>query len=47
VTREVAVRELAAQLAAMTQSEAAAKNDESIVGQEARIANLLSSLLQK
>jgi len=47
VTREVAVRELAAQLAEMTQSEAAAKNDENIVGQEARIANLLSSLLQK
>lgn len=47
VTREVAVRELAAQLAEMTQSEAAAKNDESIIGQEARIANLLSALLQK
>jgi hypothetical protein len=47
VTREVAVRELAAQLAEMTQSDAAAKNDESVIGQEARIANLLSALLQK
>jgi NlpC/P60 family len=47
VTRDVAVRELAAQLAEMTQSEAAANHDESVIGQEARIANLLSALLQK
>lgn len=47
VTREVAVRELAANLAEMAQSEAAAKRDESVIGQEARIANLLSALLQK
>jgi hypothetical protein len=31
----------------MTQSEAAANHDESVIGQEARIANLLSALLQK
>jgi len=47
VTREVAVRELAANLAEMTQSEAAANHDESVIAQEARIANLLSALLQK
>jgi hypothetical protein len=47
VTRDVAVRELAANLAEMTQSEAAANHDESVVAQEARIANLLSALLQK
>jgi hypothetical protein len=47
VTREVAVRELAANLAELAQSDAAAKRDESVIGQEARIANLLSALLQK
>jgi hypothetical protein len=47
VTRDVAVRELAANLAEMTQSEAAANHDESVIAQEARIANLLSALLQK
>jgi hypothetical protein len=47
VTRDVAVRELAAQLAEMTQSEAATNHDETVIGQEARIANLLSALLQK
>ena len=47
VSRDVAVRELAAQLAEMTQSDAAAKHDETVIGQEARIANLLSALLQK
>ena len=46
VARDVAVRALAAQLAEMTQSEAAAQHQESIIGQEARIANLLSALLQ-
>jgi hypothetical protein len=47
LTRDVAVRELAANLAEMTQSEAAAKHDEGVIAQEARIANLLSALLQK
>src|SRR5712675_854538 len=47
VIRDVAVRELAANLAEMTQSEAAANHDESVIAQEARIANLLSALLQK
>jgi len=47
VTRDAAVRELAANLAEMTQSEAAANHDESVIAQEARIANLLSALLQK
>ena len=47
VTRDVAVRELATNLAEMTQSEAAANHDESVIAQEARIANLLSALLQK
>jgi NlpC/P60 family len=46
VARDVAVRILAAQLAEMTQSEAAAQRQENIIGQEARIANLLSALLQ-
>jgi hypothetical protein len=46
VARDVAVRALAAQLAEMTQSEAAAQHQEIIIGQEARIANLLSALLQ-
>jgi hypothetical protein len=30
----------------MTQSQAAAQHQENIIGQEARIANLLSALLQ-
>jgi hypothetical protein len=47
VARDDAVRVLAAQLAEMTQNDAAAKHDESFVDQEARIANLLSALLQK
>jgi hypothetical protein len=46
MSRDVAVRALAAQLAEMTQSEAAAQHQEDIIGQEARIANLLSALLQ-
>jgi NlpC/P60 family len=46
VARDVAVRTLAAQLAEMTQSEAAAQHQPGVVGQEARIANLLSALLQ-
>jgi hypothetical protein len=47
VTRDSAVRVLAAQLAEMTQSDAAAQHQENVIGQEARIANLLSALLQE
>jgi len=47
VGRDAAVRVLAAQLAEMAQSEAAAQHDEAVIGQEARIANLLSALLEK
>jgi hypothetical protein len=47
VSRDDALRVLAAQLAEMTQSEAAAQHDETVIGQEARIANLLSALLEK
>ena len=46
VPRDVAVRVFAAQLAQLAQSDAAAAHDESVLGQEARLANLLSSLLQ-
>jgi hypothetical protein len=31
----------------MSQSQAAGKHDENVIAQEARIANLLSALLQK
>jgi hypothetical protein len=47
VARDVAVRVLAAQLAEMAQSQAATQHEETIIGQEARIANLLSALLEK
>jgi NlpC/P60 family len=47
VPRDGAVRVLAAQLAEMAQSEAAARHNEAVIGQEARIANLLSALLEK
>ncbi|HXN50928.1 MAG TPA: NlpC/P60 family protein [Candidatus Acidoferrum sp.] len=47
VARDVAVRVLAAQLAEMAQSEAAARHDETVIGQEARIAKMLSALLEK
>ena len=47
VGRDAAVRALSAQLAEMAQSEAAAQHDETVIGQEARIANLLSALLEK
>jgi NlpC/P60 family len=47
IPRDVAVRVLAAQLAQMAQSEAAAQHEETVIGQEARIANLLSALLEK
>jgi len=47
VPRDGAVRVLAAQLAEMAQSEAAARHDETVIVQEARIANLLGALLEK
>jgi hypothetical protein len=47
VSRDVAVRILAAQLAQMAQSDGAARHDDAVIGQEARIANLLSALLEK
>lgn len=47
VGRDAAVRVLAGQLAEMSQSDAAAQHDETVIGQEARIANLLSALLEK
>ena len=47
VARDGAIRVLSAQLAEMAASDAAAKHDESLVGQEARIVNLLGALLEK
>jgi NlpC/P60 family len=47
VARDGAVRVLSAQLAEMAGSDAAAKHDESLVGKEARIVNLLGALLEK
>jgi NlpC/P60 family len=47
VARDGAVRVLSAQLAEMAASDAAARHDESLVGQEARIVNLLGALLEK
>jgi NlpC/P60 family len=46
VARDGAVRVLSAQLAEMAASDAAARHDESLVGQEARIVNLLGALLE-
>jgi hypothetical protein len=45
--RDDAVRVLAAQLAELAQSDAAAKHDEYVVGQETRIANLITVLLKQ
>jgi cell wall-associated NlpC family hydrolase len=47
VGRDAAVRALSAQLAEMAQSEAATQHDQTVLGQEARIANLLSALLER
>ena len=47
VARDGAVRVLSAQLAEMAASDAAAKRDESVTSQEARIVNLLGALLEK
>ena len=47
VTRDEAVRVLSAQLAEMAASDAAARHDEILAGQEARIVNLLGALLEK
>lgn len=46
VPHDVAVRILAAQLARLAESDAAARHDDAVLGQEARIANLLSALLE-
>jgi hypothetical protein len=46
VQRDVAVQIFAAQLAHLAESDAAAAHDENVLGQEARLANLLSGLLQ-
>jgi hypothetical protein len=40
------VRILAAQLARLAESDSAARHDDAVLGQEARIANLLSALLE-
>jgi hypothetical protein len=45
ISRDAAVRVLSAQLAEMAQSEEAARHEDATVGQEARLANLLSALL--
>jgi hypothetical protein len=45
VSRDAAVRVLSAQLADMTQSDAAARHEQALVGLEARIANLIGALL--
>jgi hypothetical protein len=47
VGRNEAVRVLSAQLAEMAASDAAAKHDEILAGQEARIVNVLGALLEK
>jgi hypothetical protein len=47
IGRDDAVRVLASQLAEMSESDAAANHDPIVLGQEARLANLLSALLQK
>jgi hypothetical protein len=47
IARVDAVRVMAAQLAEMAQSDAATNHDQEVLAQEARIANLLSALLQK
>jgi NlpC/P60 family len=45
VSRDAAVRVLSARLAQLSASDAAAQRDEIVLGQEARLANLLSGLL--
>ena len=47
IARDGAVRVLSAQLAEMAASDAAARHDENVTGQEARIVNLLGALLEK
>jgi hypothetical protein len=46
VPHDVAVKNLAAQLAQLTQSNAASAHDMSVMRQESRIANLLGALLE-
>jgi hypothetical protein len=45
ISRDAAVRVLSARLAQLSSSDAAAQHDEAVLGQEARLANLLSALL--
>jgi hypothetical protein len=47
VPNEVAVRDLAAQLARLTETDGAAANQETVLRQESQLANLLSALLEK
>jgi len=47
VSRDSAVRVLAAQLAELAQSDRAAQHDEAVLGEEARIANVIAALLAK
>lgn len=47
VPRDSAVRVLAAQLAELAQSDGAAQHDEAVLGEEARIANVIAALLSK
>jgi len=46
VPNDVAVRNLAAQLARLTQGDGAASHQETVVRQESKLANLLSALLE-
>jgi len=47
VQQDAAVRNLAAQLARLTESDGAAAHQETILRQESQLANLLSGLLDK
>jgi hypothetical protein len=47
VSRDAAVRVLASQLAQLAQSDRAAQHDETVIGEEARIANVIAALLEK
>jgi hypothetical protein len=47
VSRDAAVRVLASQLAQLAQSDRAAQHDQTVIGEEARIANVIAALLEK
>jgi hypothetical protein len=47
VAQDAAVRNLAAQLARLTESDGAATHQEAVLRQESQLANLLSGLLDK